>query len=127
MLDLDRFKQVNDSHGHAAGDAVIVAISQICLSLSRNGADLVGRLGGEEFAVLLPESTLEGARVFAERLRLVIETTPIFADINKINITASMGIASLDAEDNDITTIIKRADAALYASKNAGRNMVSAG
>lgn len=127
MLDLDKFKRVNDTYGHAAGDTVIVAVSQVCQSLSRNGIDLTGRLGGEEFAILLPETTLEGARNFAERLRLTIETTPIFADVTKIMITASMGIATLGKDDNDINTIINRADAALYASKNAGRNMVSAG
>ncbi len=127
MLDLDKFKQVNDTHGHAAGDTVIMAVSQICQSLSREGVDVTGRIGGEEFAILLPETGQDGAKSFAERLRLVIETTPIFADITKIEVTASMGVATLRENDHDVASALKRADDALYKSKNAGRNMVSAG
>lgn len=125
MLDLDRFKLVNDTHGHAAGDCVIVAISQLCQSLSRDGVDMVGRLGGEEFAILLPETTQQGSSNFAERLRLMIENTPVFCDIKKLKITASLGIASLKDQDRDFSTLLNRADAALYGSKQGGRNMVS--
>ena len=127
MLDLDHFKLVNDTYGHAAGDTVIVAVSQICQSLSRNGVDCAGRLGGEEFAVLLPETDLQGAKNFAERLRLMIENTPIYCDIKKIRITASLGVAKLHEQDRDFATLLNRADAALYFAKEAGRNMVSAG
>ncbi len=127
MLDLDRFKNINDTHGHGAGDTVITAIGQICQSLSRIGIDVAGRVGGEEFAILLPETDKTGAQNFAERVRLVIETTPVFADITKIEVTASMGVATLLDDDHDLSTIMKRADDALYKSKNAGRNMVSVG
>lgn len=127
MLDLDHFKQVNDTYGHAAGDTVIVAVSQLCQSLSREGVDCVGRLGGEEFAILLPETDLQGAKNFAERLRLMIESTPIYCDTKKLKITASLGIATLLEQDRDFATLLNRADAALYVAKEAGRNMVSAG
>ncbi len=127
MLDLDHFKQVNDTYGHAAGDTVIVAVSQICQSLSRDGVDWVGRLGGEEFAILLPETGLQGAKKFAERLRLMIENTPIYCDIKKLKITASLGVATLQEQDRDFATLLNRADAALYVAKEAGRNMISAG
>lgn len=127
MLDLDHFKQVNDTYGHAAGDTVIVSVSQISQSLSRNGVDWVGRLGGEEFAILLPETDLQGAKNFAERLRLMIENTPIYCDIKKLKITASLGVATLQEQDRDFATLLNRADAALYVAKEAGRNMISAG
>ncbi len=125
MLDLDRFKTINDNYGHAAGDCVIVAVSQICQSLSRDGVDVVGRLGGEEFAVLLPETDLKGAGNFAERLRLMIENSPIFCDVKKLKITASFGVAALNLQDRDFSILLKRADKALYVSKETGRNMVS--
>ncbi len=127
MLDLDHFKQVNDTYGHAAGDTVIVAVSQLCQSLSRDGVDWVGRLGGEEFAILLPETDLHGAKNFAERLRLMIENTPIYCDIKKLNITASLGVATLHEQDRDFATLLNRSDTALYVAKEAGRNMISAG
>jgi len=125
MLDLDRFKLVNDTHGHAAGDCVIVAISQICQSLSRDGVDITGRLGGEEFAILLPETDLKGAGNLAERLRLMIENTPIYCDIKKLSVTASLGVATLQDQDRDFSMLLNRSDAALYTSKETGRNMVS--
>lgn len=125
MLDLDRFKVVNDTHGHAAGDCVIVAVSQICQSLSRDGVDIVGRLGGEEFAILLPETNLKGAGNFAERLRLMIENTPIYCDVSKLAITASLGVATLEDQDRDFSMLLNRSDTALYLSKETGRNMVS--
>ena len=127
MLDLDHFKQVNDTYGHAAGDTVIVAVSQLCQSLSRDGVDCAGRLGGEEFAILLTETDLQGARNFAERLRMMIENTPIYCDIKKLNITASLGVATLQEQDCDFAALLNRSDAALYVAKEAGRNMVSAG
>ncbi len=127
MLDLDHFKRVNDTYGHTAGDTVIVSVSQISQSLSREGVDCVGRLGGEEFAILLPETNLQGAKNFAERLRLMIENTPIYCDIKKLNITASLGVAALQEQDCDFATLLNRADAALYVAKETGRNMVSAG
>jgi len=127
MLDLDHFKRVNDNYGHAAGDAVIVAVSQMCEDLSRSGIDRVGRLGGEEFAVLLPETGVQGAARFAERLRLVIENTPVFCAGQKLTVTASLGLATLGEGAENFLTLLKRADAALYTAKEAGRNRVSAG
>lgn len=127
MLDLDHFKRVNDTYGHAAGDTVIVSISQIIQSLSREGVDWVGRLGGEEFAVLLPDTDLRGAKNYAERLRLMIENTPIYSDITKLSITASLGVTTLQVQDHDFAALLSRADTALYVSKETGRNIVSDG
>ncbi|WP_181049851.1 GGDEF domain-containing protein [Methylobacter tundripaludum] len=123
LLDLDHFKQVNDSFGHPAGDVVLKAIAE-ALQKSLRANDLPSRLGGEEFAVLLPDTGLEEAGGLAERLRQTIEAMPI--DVGKgqtINVTVSAGVAraipSLDKE-----TAIDAADQALYRAKVAGRNRV---
>ncbi len=126
LVDLDNFRDIVKTHGNIAGDAVIMAIAQICESLTRAGTDFVGRMRGEKFAILLPECNQQGAKLFAERLRLVIETTPIFADVTKVTTTASMGIASLQEDDPDFSVIMQRADKALDVAKSAGQNMISA-
>ena len=122
-LDLDLFKQVNDRWGHAAGDAVLVHLTALMKQASR-AADLVARSGGEEFTLLLPDTTAQEALVLAERLRERIATTPLGHDGHDLHITVSMGISALSAADPGIDAVLVRADQALYDAKAAGRNIV---
>ncbi len=119
LLDVDRFKHYNDAHGHPAGDAVLMAVASI-LQQSARETDLVARYGGEEFVLILPQTDLDGASAFAERLRVSVEghSWPVRA------VTASFGVASLRLEDCG-SDVIARADEALYRSKAAGRNRVT--
>jgi diguanylate cyclase (GGDEF)-like protein len=117
MLDLDKFKSLNDTFGHHAGDQVLQAMGMLLSSTARN-TDLVARYGGEEFAVILSNTDAESARIAAERLRVRIETTP-WPDQK---ITASLGIASWGPGAESASELIARADKALYRSKELGRN-----
>lgn len=119
MGDIDHFKALNDTFGHADGDVVLREVAGIIQKHCRS-TDVAGRFGGEEFAVLLPESTTETGRVFAERVRTAIETT--FAG-GPYKTTISLGVAAAEAGD-DTTALTKRADAALYEAKHSGRNRV---
>jgi diguanylate cyclase (GGDEF)-like protein/PAS domain S-box-containing protein len=124
LFDADHFKQINDRHGHPAGDAVLRQLGA-ALSLTFRQVDVVARVGGEEFAVLLPSSTLAGAAAVAERLRQLVESQPAMVDGAPIGYTVSAGIAAIDeGETLDLDTLIKRADQALYAAKAKGRNRV---
>lgn len=124
MLDLDHFKEVNDSHGHAAGDQVLRAVADACRDVLRT-SDVVGRLGGEEFAILLPATSLDGARQFAERLRSAIAACRIGLPGAEISLTATLGVAArVPGEDLTLDELLARADAALYRGKAAGRNRV---
>jgi len=122
MLDIDYFKQVNDQYGHDSGDRVLQQFTQICASMLRE-EDLFGRLGGEEFAVLLVKTSLETAQLVAEKLRQGIETTPITIDTGSIQVTSSVGVAAVHWDDT-IENSLKRADIALYEAKSNGRNQV---
>lgn len=123
-LDLDFFKRVNDTHGHAAGDSVLTVFAQLLKGLLR-GADLPARLGGEEFAALLVDTSLDKARVVAERIRMAIVNTPIvLPDGQVITQTISIGIALYRDGEADLNAAQERADAALYCAKKAGRNRV---
>ncbi|KMO30898.1 diguanylate cyclase [Methylobacterium aquaticum] len=122
MLDLDRFKLVNDSHGHAAGDAALIAFVTACRSALRS-LDTVGRLGGEEFAVLLVETDLEDGAVIAERIRAAVAAHPVATEGGPIGITVSIGLAAATPEES-VQATMRRADAALYAAKHGGRNRV---
>ena len=124
MLDVDHFKLVNDTHGHHVGDLVLQKLSEVCVQTLR-GIDILGRLGGEEFAILLPETKGEQALEVAERLRLAVAgaTVPLEQG-GSIHLTVSIGVASLVATDAKVEDLLKRADTALYAAKNAGRNRV---
>lgn len=131
MIDIDRFKQVNDTHGHAAGDEVLVELAQRIESEVR-ASDVAARYGGEEFVVLLPATDIDSAALLAERIRRSISATPIDLRYDgSVTITASVGIASVlpDPADDDFKTIgdalIARADVALYSAKAAGRNQVA--
>jgi diguanylate cyclase (GGDEF)-like protein len=116
LLDLDRFKEINDSFGHAAGDTMLRAVSRLLTSLARQG-DTVARWGGEEFVVVLPETDLPGGRRFAERLRRTIEAHPV----GDMRTTASCGVATMLPED-DADALLRAADQGLYRAKSNGRN-----
>jgi diguanylate cyclase (GGDEF)-like protein len=121
LFDLDHFKQVNDIHGHAKGDEVLAAVGAAVSAIVRD-SDFVGRYGGEEFVALLPDSDLEGAAVLAEKLRAAIETLEI-PGLDR-GISASFGIAILPLHAVTGDQLLRAADRALYAAKNAGRNRV---
>jgi diguanylate cyclase (GGDEF)-like protein/PAS domain S-box-containing protein len=123
MIDLDWFKQINDAHGHAAGDEVLRSVARIITDALRE-TDLAGRIGGEEFAALLPETTLADAMEVAQRLRATIEGASITGADGPLKITASIGVGQRMDSDKDLITLLKRADGALYAAKEAGRNRV---
>jgi diguanylate cyclase (GGDEF)-like protein len=125
LLDLDHFKRINDTHGHPAGDHVLKVISRVCLCLSQlREHDLFGRIGGEEFSILLPETGLETALQVAERIRASIESLEIIWEGRRIQMTSSIGVTSIKDEDVEMKQAISRADEALYDAKNAGRNQV---
>ena len=126
MLDADHFKRVNDSYGHAVGDLVLRELAQCCLSSLRD-ADLVGRYGGEEFVILLPETLLPDACLFAERLRHTVAAQSItIAGQSSLSITISIGVAVLDEDMPNLEKLIEAADQALYQAKQHGRNRVVA-
>lgn len=126
ICDLDHFKQVNDTHGHGAGDFVLRAFSERLLATLRE-ADLAGRIGGEEFIIVLPETDLSGARPFAERLRKAIAAMPVALPSGGLTVTCSLGISERTAADQDAGQLLARADAALYQAKADGRNRVCEG
>jgi diguanylate cyclase (GGDEF)-like protein len=126
MIDIDHFKRVNDDHGHAMGDAALVAVANVLLATCR-GADISARWGGEEFIVLLPETNQEQARIFAERARAAIEQTRLPLDgipNGALSITASFGLAQREGE-TQLHALIERADKHLYEAKKKGRNRIS--
>jgi diguanylate cyclase (GGDEF)-like protein len=124
MIDIDHFKRVNDTYGHQAGDAVIRRVAEVIRRHARD-ADVAGRYGGEEFAVLLPDTDKEGARVFSERLRQAIEAEVVEHEGQRIRCTISLGVADLSQPLEGYESLIERADQALYDSKENGRNQVS--
>ena len=123
MFDLDHFKQVNDRFGHLCGDAVLAAVGQQMNAVLR-GSDLKCRYGGEEFLILLPNTTLPGARRVAELLRRTIEDHPVRWNESDVRVTASFGLTVVTPGELDATAVIGRADAALYRAKENGRNRV---
>jgi diguanylate cyclase (GGDEF)-like protein len=124
MLDLDHFKQINDNHGHPFGDFVLQEFARLCRESVRE-IDLVGRFGGEELLVLMPETELDGAVNVAERLRLNIASYPIATAGTEIQVTASIGVATKDQNTLEIDTLVARADQAMYIAKHRGRNRVA--
>lgn len=129
MLDIDHFKRINDSHGHPTGDRVICAFADLCVHHSRQG-DFVARLGGEEFAILMPGATAEDAAQLGERLRQTVEQLVTLSENGKeVRWTVSIGAVSAQPRQNDDCLevgehLISKADAALYDAKQAGRNRV---
>jgi len=123
LFDLDHFKEINDTWGHAVGDEVLQAVVKITDEHSR-ARDRVARIGGEEFALLLPDVDLPTAAAIAHRLCSSIASTPLPTKRGTLNITASFSVASLSLEDATIDDLLARADSALYEAKHAGRNRV---
>lgn len=123
MIDMDRFKQLNDNLGHAAGDAALRQMVQQLQPCLRD-VDRFGRLGGEEFCVLLPDTDLAGAALVAERMRLLVHTTPLHWLEQDWPLSASFGIAEAGRGDTGASAVLARADAALYRAKSQGRNLV---
>lgn len=124
MVDIDHFKKINDTWGHLAGDAALMRTAER-LSSSVRSTDFIGRLGGEEFAVLLPETPKAAASALAERLRLVIAEISLPEEHGAIALTASFGVAGREAGDKEMLNMLARADRALYAAKRGGRNQVA--
>lgn len=124
MVDIDHFKKINDTHGHASGDSVLKEMAKVLTDHVRS-LDVVGRMGGEEFMVALLGADPEtGARV-AEQLRAAVEAAKFVAsDGTTLNLTASFGITSLTSEASSLDDLLKQADEALYKAKNGGRNKV---
>lgn len=126
VVDLDFFKRINDTHGHATGDDVLRAVSAVLQSTLRAG-DLPARLGGEEFGVILPSTEVDGGRIVAERTRAAIDATPIQSGDKVIRVTASIGVAMIHGPGCRTASqeLFARADAALYEAKRQGRNRIS--
>ena len=125
MFDADHFKVVNDTYGHPAGDAVLCHLAKLLMSTFRQ-VDIVARVGGEEFAVLLPSTDLQTALKIANRLRENVASQVVEVDGVKIRYTVSGGVASMDDSISGLDALMKRADQALYQAKASGRNRIQA-
>jgi diguanylate cyclase (GGDEF)-like protein len=125
MLDIDHFKSINDIWGHSAGDDILRSVATVLKKRLRE-SDLLGRMGGEEFLAVLPETNLEGARLLAESLRIAVEQYTVrVVGSQPLSVTISLGIAMVDnPQPDEIDAYIKQADRALYHSKHTGRNRV---
>ena len=123
MVDIDHFKKVNDSFGHEVGDNVIRQVAEILQQMSRTG-DVVARTGGEEYLLILPASTLDAARILAERIRVAVGERPLLVDQQRIPVTVSLGVACVMGEV-DLDELSQEADRAMYLAKRGGRNRVA--
>ena len=124
MLDIDFFKKVNDTYGHAAGDIVLEEVARIIKSCTRN-VDTAARYGGEEFVVMFNNTTPSAAMTIAERIRKLVEDKVILYDGQNIEVTISIGVSSYNFDNESAKSIVERADNALYESKRNGRNRVT--
>lgn len=123
MMDLDHFKKINDNYGHHVGDQALVAFTQACRKEIRE-SDVLGRLGGEEFGLILPETPLHNAQALAERIRIATSAIVIpYGDIN-IRFTVSIGLVEIKPDDQSMDSIMQRADMAMYQAKEKGRDQV---
>ncbi len=125
MFDIDHFKQINDTYGHDIGDVVLQRVTQTGRAILRE-ADIFGRIGGEEFAIILPETNLISATQVAERLRCEISALNMMSQKAAIQITSSFGVVAMNRESHTVELLLKYADQALYQAKNNGRNRVEA-
>jgi diguanylate cyclase (GGDEF)-like protein len=123
MLDIDLFKLINDTYSHVVGDEVLRLLAKLCQENLRS-VDVIGRYGGEEFAILLPETDAAAAQQIAERLRQCVAETPLFTQNGVVNFTISVGIASMTEEISTLAVLLDRADTAMYQAKKSGRNRV---
>jgi diguanylate cyclase (GGDEF)-like protein/PAS domain S-box-containing protein len=126
MMDVDHFKFINDYYGHTVGDQVLQAVAKRCTDNLRR-IDILGRLGGDEFTFLLPETDMFTASHVAERVRQTVAERPIVTDETPINVSASLGVARATSATPDLEVLISRADAAMYVAKREGRNRVEFG
>jgi diguanylate cyclase (GGDEF)-like protein len=126
MMDIDNFKSINDRHGHGFGDRVIRRLAATADAELRDHVDLAGRLGGEEFAIVLPETDGEGAGCCAERIRAAIAAIEFEAGGGCVRVTASFGVAEMLHTDRSFRACLNRADAAMYQAKAEGRDRVVA-
>jgi diguanylate cyclase (GGDEF)-like protein len=125
VLDADHFKRINDTYGHHTGDLVLRSLSLVILEQKR-AQDTYGRLGGEEFGLLLPETGLEQAKIVAQRVQKIWEQTPSNMDGNLIYSTVSIGVAEANSEDKSFEDVLRRADRMMYKAKETGRNRIVA-
>lgn len=123
MLDVDRFKSINDKHGHMVGDMALKSIAECMLSCIRE-SDIVFRYGGEEFCIALSNTSLAGARKLAERVRRALEILVVRASGARLHVTASFGVATLE-ENDDVAHLVAKADQSLYRAKELGRNRIA--
>lgn len=123
LVDIDHFKQVNDSFGHDVGDHVIRQVAEMISHMCR-ASDVVARTGGEEFLLVLPDTTLDSARILAERIREHVAESPLSVDSQQINVTISLGVSCISG-DIDLDELSREADQALYLAKHGGRNRVA--
>lgn len=124
MIDLDNFKYINDTYGHASGDLVLKEVTQVFSSNLRN-ADILARIGGDEFAVILPETPYESGHAVVEKLRASLEATPISLMFDQVSLTASFGIAEYPEQGENIETLLTGSDLAMYKAKRAGKNTIA--
>lgn len=124
IADIDHFKKVNDTYGHSVGDQAIIHFAEL-ISENLRDSDMIGRVGGEEFAILLPNTNLQQAKIYADRVREKVANTPlVLGSKERLTLTSSFGIAEFSAVDKDVSDLFNRADKALYKAKEAGRNQV---
>lgn len=123
MLDIDHFKKVNDTYGHDCGDLVIKTVADTLLKQTRDN-DIIGRLGGEEFGIVLPYTTLDEAIDVGERIRTSVESTRIEYEGHLLHVTISVGVAVANTNTNDLSSLVTQGDKNLYTAKNSGRNRV---
>lgn len=126
VIDMDYFKHINDTFGHLLGDKTLITVAGAIKNCLRQ-VDSFGRFGGEEFVAILPETNLEDAETLARRICQVINKLNIEIDRQKVRVTASIGVATFSTQDNNLEEVIERADRAMFAAKNQGRNRVSLG
>lgn len=125
MMDIDFFKQINDDYGHMAGHNMLKKLAEVC-QLTLRKVDIIGRIGGEEFAILLPETQMDVAAKVAERLREALARIKVHLETGgqPIHFTVSIGLTSMSTREDNIDVLLNVADNALYQAKNSGRNKV---
>lgn len=124
IADIDHFKKVNDTYGHGVGDQAIIHFAEL-ISENLRDSDMIGRVGGEEFAILLPNTNLQQAQIYADRVREEVANTPlVLGSKERLALTSSFGLAEFSATDKSVSDLFNRADKALYKAKEAGRNQV---
>jgi len=123
MFDIDRFKKINDTYGHAVGDEVLVIVANRVTTTIRD-VDILGRYGGEEFGLVLPETAAAQALTAAERIRAAVGDRPIVTSAGELHVTISLGVAEIAAHTEDIHALFEMADQAMYRAKRMGRDQV---